>query len=352
MKTLAGIEINSSNTVGQGRFVRVIAGKPAEKVLEERYGRKGLCLKVLRYEGALWEGVDLVEATRLQNLGAIHGVAPRVYDIVRLPDGHLAQVTDFIEQAGEPRPAAIRALIDFLQEAGAGTAKRIGPNGATKWDIVTSVKNWGGDLFLDWGGLYFAELEKYLLGLGQRAAVDITRARRGQPVKRTYQTVSEFQLSGSREMGHRIKMMGLDRLDFKGKLVLDLGCNLGLFCHYAAKRGARRVLGIDLPVIADPAREITNWLGFWNVDFCGRELPVELDSIFDIVLALSICNHVGGYGQWMAQACRPGGLFILEGHGGDEPERYAPAMKRDFSKVKLAGYTTDSMRRPVIVGRK
>jgi len=37
----------------------------------------------------------------------------------------------------------------------------------------------------------------------------------------------------------------LDRLDFKGKTVLDLGCNFGYYSFVARSAGARRVLGID-----------------------------------------------------------------------------------------------------------
>lgn len=351
MKSLAGVELTTENAIGQGRFVRVFSDKQISKLLAAKYGRGGLCLKVLRAAGAEWEGVPVVDVARLQNIGAMHGVAPRIYEIVRVADDQVAQVTDFAAPAGEPSLKAIEAVTRFLQEAGVGTAKRTGPNGAAKWDLVTSVKNWGGDLFLDWGGLYLTKPERYLAEVAKRAAVNITRAKRGQKVSRTYQAVKAIGLNGSRDIIHRIEKMELLNIDFKGKTVLDLGCNLGAFCHYAAKRGAKRVTGIDLPILADPAREIANWLGYWNIDFIGAELPeIELGGSFDIVLALSVCNHMGGYGKWMAEACND--LLILEGHGGDKPERYTAEMGRDFAEVDVIGFTTDSMRRPVIIGRK
>jgi SAM-dependent methyltransferase len=37
----------------------------------------------------------------------------------------------------------------------------------------------------------------------------------------------------------------MDKIDFKGKRVVDIGCRDGLFCFEAEKRGAAEVLGID-----------------------------------------------------------------------------------------------------------
>lgn len=43
---------------------------------------------------------------------------------------------------------------------------------------------------------------------------------------------------------------------FEGKVVLDVGCGTGILSLFAAKAGARKVIGIDSSRIADQAKEI------------------------------------------------------------------------------------------------
>ena len=43
---------------------------------------------------------------------------------------------------------------------------------------------------------------------------------------------------------------------FKGKVVLDVGCGTGILCMFAAKAGARVVIGVDCSSIIDQARDI------------------------------------------------------------------------------------------------
>ena len=43
---------------------------------------------------------------------------------------------------------------------------------------------------------------------------------------------------------------------FKGKVVLDVGCGTGILSMFAAKAGARRVIGIECAAIAKQAQEI------------------------------------------------------------------------------------------------
>lgn len=340
-----------------GRFCGIYCGEAVEHALRSIYGRDGLCLKVLR-ECETWEGQSLEDVTRVQNIGAIYGVAPRVYDVVRLADGRPAQVTDWARIGGEPSLEALNRFVQVLLRQGIKTTKRIHPGGLPKWDIVISVCNWSYDLFLDWGGYYIEDKPAYIADLRQRIMVEVAHARRGQAVDATYQAMPQLNITGSRDTAHRIDAVRLDQIDFTGKAVLDLGCNLGAFTFYASRRGAKRVVGVDRSFIAGAMREAANWLGYWNVDIVGAALPEGIRCIqaqtgidkFDIVLALAICNHVGGYSSWIADLCAD--VLVLEGHGGDQPEKYTDALARDFASVELVGYTTDHMRRPVFWCRR
>src|SRR5579872_664473 len=114
----------------------------------------------------------------------------------------------------------------------------------------------------------------------------------------------------------------LDRIDFRGKSVLDLGCWDGYWSFYAERRGAKRVLATD-----DASQ---NWAGSAglmtakkllasriNVDLDVSIYDLEkLDERFDIVLCMGIYYHLIDPIQAFAQVrhcCKSGGLAIFEG---------------------------------------
>jgi len=90
----------------------------------------------------------------------------------------------------------------------------------------------------------------------------------------------------------------LDRLDFRGKTVLDLGCWDGYWSFYAERRGASRVLATD-----DSSQ---NWAGSAGVLLAKKlfKSSVETDlnvsvydvakigETFDIILCLGIYYHL------------------------------------------------------------
>ena len=340
-----------------GRFCDVYYDEQVEEALRASYGRDHLCLKVLR-EFDTWEGQSIRAVTIVQNIGAIYGVAPRIYDVVQLADGRMAQITDYTRMPGEPAPRDVRRLVEMIMDLNIGTTKLVRIDGRYKWDIVSGVVNWSAEKFLDWGGYYLEDREGYEALLRERLMVEIASVRRGKGVDATYQSMPALDIIGSRDTQRRIDAMRLAEIDFDGKTVLDLGCNLGAFMFYASDRGAKRVIGVDRRFVADGMREAANWLGYWGLDFVGARLPGDACLIrtrtgieqFDIVLALAICNHVGGYGSWIADLCTD--TLILEGHGGDRPEKYTDALARDFASADLIGYTCDQMTRPVFVCRK
>ena len=81
--------------------------------------------------------------------------------------------------------------------------------------------------------------------------------------------------------------------DMTGKSVLDLGCKLGYFCFEAIKRGADRVVGIDVdPGSVRKARMLADCLG---VKASFKLLDIEEDPLeenFDYVLCLNLLHHL------------------------------------------------------------
>jgi ribosomal protein L11 methyltransferase len=81
-------------------------------------------------------------------------------------------------------------------------------------------------------------------------------------------------------------------VDFRGKSVVDLGCNFGYFSFLARRLGARAVVGVDIDPRAVRGCEILRALqGLEEVSFrCGDFVSLHLAEQFDLGL---LVNYIG-----------------------------------------------------------
>jgi 2-polyprenyl-3-methyl-5-hydroxy-6-metoxy-1,4-benzoquinol methylase len=140
------------------------------------------------------------------------------------------------------------------------------------------------------------------------------------------------------ELPHGLSTGGDDRsdvadlifpADLTGKTVLDVGCFLGSFCHEAHRRGAKRVVGVD--VDEDRLRQARTIAEI-------KGLPIEFKLLdineqdpgeqFDVVILLNVLHHVRNpitVLDRLAHATRE--QLILE-IAGTESEKPARLLKR------------------------
>jgi len=77
---------------------------------------------------------------------------------------------------------------------------------------------------------------------------------------------------------------------FKGKVVLDVGCGTGILSMFAAKAGAKQVIGVDMSSIVDHAKQIVKDNGLADVVTIIRgkveeiSLPEGVDKV-DIIIS-------------------------------------------------------------------
>ena len=367
--TIVELEIDESLLMpspdtSMGTCCFVCQSKELSAILHRQLGRWGLCLKVFKEENAdvtkaVWVRTPLAACTKAQNLFALHGVSPRVYAHAVVNEKYIAQVTDYL-QPRQPFGCNIddtqrvsthlQTLVEQYQ------IETLAPNERDVDDI--KKRNWRGDQFIDFGGIHFIDPDRYTHDLKIRAMRKIFSKGKGGETDYAYQAISELGIPGSRHLERRLEIMRLDKFDLQGKSVLDLGCNIGNFCHEAAKRGARRVVGVDREFNAKPAREIANWLGYWNVDFVGAKLPGGLAEIkkqsgigqFDVVFCLAVLCHMKGYAPWLPALCKD--TLFLEGHDKETQDTYQSLLERDFRTVEFLGYLHDKGTRPLFKCQK
>lgn len=161
----------------------------------------------------------------------------------------------------------------------------------------------------------------------------------------SYQTDGE--LKGKRDTEYRIKQLGLDKIDFKNKTVLDIGCNLGVLSDYCAGSGAK-VLGVDTRGLKELAQLYKIYkYPLLDTEFQKADLSkTDLRKFgkFDIVLDLAMV-HVLGYPKSLPIITKE--LLIFEGHNLQDPQGTANHLKKIFKNVEYKGLTKDRGKRPI-----
>jgi tRNA (mo5U34)-methyltransferase len=120
--------------------------------------------------------------------------------------------------------------------------------------------------------------------------------------------------------------------DLKGKSVLDIGCNSGFFSLEMKKRGADRVVGVDImPHLLAQSRFNSHWFNLpVELYECGAYDLQVLDSKFDVVVFIGVLYHLKHplYAlELIASMCKETMYFqsVVRGPSGDvEPEKDYP----------------------------
>lgn len=321
-----------------GSFASFCSYSSVQDILQERYGRSGLALKLLPLRGAEtpgladWRGVSLGQASLVQNLVALEGLAPRVYGLALVNGEYAAQVVECVGGGGGPRNPRIGDALVVLQRLGVSLSHPTQGFGIGE-------NNWMGGLLIDFCGMFLSNdvVDRLVVEIRRRAMV-----KKGQRASSAYQEVRELGIPGDRPADREIPSQVAALIN--GATVLDLGCNLGHLSRLADRSGALRVIGVDQEGTAKLCRLVHLLLGHWNIDVISATLPTELPSVpYDVVFCLSTVKYIGDLLAipWLASLAQ---RLWLEGDG-SPASHYWEALNTSYSHVERLADTTDNHRR-------
>lgn len=111
----------------------------------------------------------------------------------------------------------------------------------------------------------------------------------------------------------KIMMKLMERIDFKNKDVMDMGCGSGILAIYASMLGAKRVVAVDNDTDAVlSAKKNINLNRLGNIDIVCADIN-DIGGVYDIVLANLDIRTFQKYGQKIKNHIKRDGLIIISG---------------------------------------
>lgn len=320
------------------------------------------------------------ELTLVASLFHAKGVGPRLYDFVELDCGGqlwTAYVTEHVDGRA-PTAEECEAGVGRLRELErGGLIKVLAPGGFDDpdFDCPTCSGNAfiGGDgrfHYVDFQNFRLTDYERYLTDIAREAGEashfgDRTILRGGRYL---YQSVPGVSLPGKRSVDDRMvvlrRLLGEAGVSVEERLVLDVGCNIGMMMAQYLKLGARWCHGWDRAHITPHTGRMLAALGCTRFSTTGgditRDQPVEENVPAFLRPALEGCAvsylAVRGHIGWLDALARlPWAFVIYEGHEAETREDFDEHMREfktvaDFRVGAFSFYTDgDSERRPVAI---
>lgn len=133
-------------------------------------------------------------------------------------------------------------------------------------------------------------------------------------------------------------MLGLMPASLQGQVVLDVGCGSGRYMLHALRRGAARVIGVDLspPMLERAGTELSTFQPGAEVDLVQGSLaalPVP-DARANLTICALVIGHLDNLEQSLAElrrVTRPGGTLLCSDV---HPIGHALGWLRDFKSGK------------------
>jgi hypothetical protein len=322
-------------------------------------------LKIVKHQGGVDESDYVLAATKgdskiqqgmvhghrhlllVANLLYAAGIGPRLYDLMNLNSSEQVWTAYVVQDVGNriPTPDQCEAGIQKLRELDAeGVIRVILPDGFDdeEFECPTCCNNVvvdseGQFKYIDFQNFLLGDYEKFLTNLAVAAAEqthfgDTTMLRGGRYL---YQSVPGVNLPAKRNVANRMKT--LNRLlkeagvSVKERVVLDVGCNIGMMMGEYLNLGAKWCHGWDRASTTPHTERMLLALGCTRFSTTGADitsskslrddLPKHVAALLEgcVVSYLAIRGHL----NWLEDLKQiPWSFMIYEGHEGETFEEF------------------------------
>jgi hypothetical protein len=279
---------------------------------------------------------NFIDACTIQNYLWLEGLAPRVYEIVKVKDTskkYWGQIVDDLGISYAGGPSEFDPIYNKAKEIGKIYGWDTRKDDCSAMDVVNGK---------------LVDVQTFQFTKDHKDKIKELYYQMNRYGKIYYHNVPELEMNnGPRDNESRVKWMGLDKIDFTNKSFCDCGSAGGFFVRYAKDRGAKTSLGIDYPDVegTNPVKGayiISIELGYWSVDFKQLDLRCDKPDNADIVMFASMNYHIG-IPEWLPEVTNEICIFEDNSKGRDAEE----TLKKMFTSVVLVGRSEEHGNKPI-----
>ena len=306
--------------------------------------------------------------TLVANLMFSHGLGPRLYDLVEIQAGDSRWVGYVVEHIEGHTPSMTECAHGVAQMRALEDSGLILNNMAEGWNEEdfrcptcngNAIVDEAGEFhYVDFQNFVLTGYEDYLRDVAVEATEkshfgETSLLRGGRAY--LYQSVPGVNLPAKRSPERRIKVLSelikSSGVSLEGRLVLDVGCNIGGMMAQYLKLGARWCHGWDRDYVTPHTERLLLALGCTRFSMTGGDIDKEKDLKADLpsflrpsldgcaISYLAVRGHLG----WLkALGTVPWSFLIYEGHEADSKVAFEKHMNelRNLTDFKVAAATT------------
>ncbi|MFN2530930.1 MAG: hypothetical protein ABR555_06510 [Pyrinomonadaceae bacterium] len=276
------------------------------------------------------------------NLFYIKDVGPRLYDVVNLKCGERTWTGYVVQDVGQRVPSEEewrRGLLTLRDMDVSGLIKVILPDGFE--DEEFDCPSCSGNAFMDQNGKFrYIDFQNFRLGdygkfLTSLAAAAAEHSHFGDTLllrgnRYLYQSIPGVRLPAKRNVVNRVitlkKLFAEAGISVDGRLVLDVGCNIGMMMGQYLNLGAKWCHGWDRSEIVPHTERMLLALGCTRFSTTGADLTACRSLVDDLPSHVKSATEgcvvsymaIRGHLDWLDDLGKiPWSFMIYEGHEGE-----------------------------------